>query len=182
MDASDFDRHLRLELCWLDGIPTGESHAGQRQCPHCRRKWSYAVLRQQWLVAREFCKGSNRRTAAKAADTDVHTAGRHYKRFHELLAPHFVELVKRRDDGFFADPDRLATACRQAMKTLDLRKRLLLVVDLYLAEMPAESRLELIYRLAFRERIKVLIRSALDAQMRLKPHSARRTPSAAPAT
>jgi hypothetical protein len=170
MNAADFDRHLRLELCWLDGVPTAASHAGQRQCPHCRRKWSYAVLRRQWLIAREFCKGSNRRTAAKAADADVHTAGRHYKRFQELLAPHFVELAQRRDEGIFADPERLADACRQAMKTLDLRKRFLLVVALYLAEMPAESRLELVYRLAFRERSRALIRSALDAQMRRKPH------------
>ena len=169
MNAADFDRHLRLELCWLDGVPTAASHAGQRQCPHCRRKWSYAVLRRQWLIAREFCMGSNRRVAAKAADTDVHTAGRHYKRFQELLAPHFVELAKRRDEGIFADPERVADACRQAMKTSDLRTRLMLVVDLYLAEMPAESRLELLYRLAFRERIRALIRSALAARLRRPP-------------
>ena len=173
MNAADFDRHLRLELCWLDGVPTAASHAGQRQCPHCRRKWSYAVLRRQWLIAREFCKGSNRRKAAKVAGTDVHTAGRHYKRFQELLAPHFVELMRREDGEFFADPFRLADCYHDALKTPNPRKRLLLIVDLCLGEMTAESRLELIYRLAFRERIQELIRSALNAQMQLKQDAAR---------
>ena len=166
MTVADFDRHLRLELCWLDGIPTAASHAGQRQCPHCRRKWSYAVLRRQWVIAQEFCKGSNRRNAAKAAGTDVHTAGRHYRRFQELLAPHFVELMRRKDGGFFADPLRLADCYHDALKTPDPRKRLILIVHLCLGEMPAESRLELLYRLAFQEGVQQLIRSAIAAQLR----------------
>ena len=166
MNAADFDRHLRLELCWLDGVPTAASHAGQRQCPHCRRKWSYAVLLRQWVIAREFCKGSNRRTAAKAASTDVHTAGRHYRRFQELLAPHFVELMRREDGEFFADPLRLADCYHEALKTPDPRKRLFLIVDLCLGEMPAESRLELLYRLVFQGGVQQLIRSAIAAQLR----------------
>lgn len=166
MDAADFDRHLRLELCWLDGIPTAASHAGQRQCPHCRRKWSYAVLRRQWLVATEFCKGSNRRMAAAVAGIDVHTAGRHYKRFQESLAPHFVELMRREDGEFSADPLRLADCYHEALRTPDPRKRLLLIVELFYGEMQAEVRLDLLYRLAFQERVQQLIRSAIAAQLR----------------
>lgn len=165
MNAADFDRHLRLELCWLDGVPTTASHAGQRQCPHCRRKWSYAALRSRWLIAQEFCKGSNRKRAAKLTGTGVHTAGRHYRSFQEILAPHFIELMRRGDGAFFADPLRLADCYSDALKTPDPRKRLLLVVDLVLGEMRAEERLELLYRLAFQEGVQALIRSAIAARL-----------------
>jgi len=172
VNAATFDRHLRLGLCWLDGVPTVASHAGQRQCPHCRRKWSYAVLRRRWAIAKEFCKGSTRRVAAAASGTDVHTAGRLYKQFQELLGKHFVEQLRQPEDGFYADPSRFDRAYSKVLKTPEQAKRLRLVVALCLGEMSTEARLELIYKLAFKERIQTLIRSALAARI-LRPKNRR---------
>ncbi len=166
MDSLDFDRSLRLQLCWLDGFPTTASHAGQRQCPHCRRKWSYAVLRRQWVLAEEFCKGTTRKAAARRSKTGEHTAGRHYKYFQEHLAVRFVEMIRQPEDGFPIDPVRLAKACRTAMKISDRQKRLRLLVDLCLGELPVEIRLEMVYRTVFRVRIQSLIRGALAARLR----------------
>lgn len=168
MTAREFDRFLRFRLCWTDGTPTSSSHAGQRQCSQCRRKWSYEVLSRRWVLAGEFCKGSSRRTAAKAAGMDVHTAGRHYERFHDLVAAHFGASVRRKDGSFYMDPERLARYCRDALKVPDPRKRLLLLGDLCLQEMDAEARIDLIYRLAFRERLQKLTNSALRARFRQK--------------
>ena len=84
----------------------------------------------------------------------------------ELLTPHFVELIRREDGGFSADPLRLADCYHEALRTPDPRKRLLLIVDLFFGEMQAEARLDLLYRLAFQERVQQLIRSAIAAQLR----------------
>lgn len=103
--------------------------------------------------------------AAKVADTDAHTAGRQYKRFQALLASYFTEKICDPEDGFFADPARLADACRMAKKTTGEQRLLRLLVDLCLGEMKTESRFELLYRLAFREGIQELIRSAMAARL-----------------
>jgi len=166
VNSSDFDRHLRLELCWLDNFPTAASHAGQRQCRHCRRKWSYSVLRRQWLLAEEFCKGSTRRAAAVRANTDEHTAGRQYKRFQERLAVHFLEMVRKPDGGFKIDPLHVAEACKTAMKISEKQKRFRLLVDVCLGELTIENRLETIYRTVFHDHVQTLIRNAHQARIK----------------
>lgn len=162
--CSDFDHFLRLGLCWLDGVPTVASHAGQRQCPHCRRKWCYEALRRQWRVAQEFCKGSSRKLAATEAGVDVHTAGRHYRMFHTALAVHFTGRMCHPDGGVDADPNALARCCKEALRTTNPRKRLVLMVDLCLQDMPVEMQLDLLYRLVFRKRLRELSGRALAAR------------------
>jgi hypothetical protein len=167
MNAAEFDRFLRLQLCWLDGVPTEQSHAGQRQCPHCRRKWSYANLSRRWLVAQEFCQGSTRTAAARKAGLDVHTVGHLYKSYQNVLAPLFANSIRQgAASGFHVDPQRLAECCRQAMRTRNPRKRMVLMVELCLAEMPQEGRLEVLYKAAFQEPLRKLIRSAISARLK----------------
>lgn len=173
MTGAEFDKYLETELCWTDGFPTVASHAGQRQCPHCRRKWSYVRMLQKWLLAKAFCAGLTRKAAAAYAGTEEHTAGRHYQLFQKLLFPFFVEQMRRLDDGFYADPERFADSLRSVLKTADPKRRFRIVVDFCLGEMAIESRLELLFRLAFRDRIQELARNALSAKL-LAPHRSKK--------
>lgn len=172
MDAGTFDRHLALELCWLDDFPTVASHAGQRQCPHCRRKWSFAAMRRRWLVAQEFCKGSSRRVAAGRAGVEAHAAGRHYRDFQGKLAQFFTDRISRKDGRFSADPEQLADLCRRAQAQPDRRKRLLLMVEICFDDMAIEERLEVLYLVCFRPKVQALVRAAMGAQ--LEARAARR--------
>lgn len=168
MDAERFDRHLAGELCWLDGFPTVASHAGQRQCPHCRRKWSFAAMRRRWLVAQEFCKGASRRVAAERAGVEEHAAGRHYRVFQNKLAQFFTDRISRSEGRFSADPLRLADFCRRAQAQPDRRKRLLLMVQFCFEDMPIEGRLEVLYLVCFRPKIHALVRAAVRAQAEVR--------------
>lgn len=70
MTLEEFEAYLTRQMCWLDGAPTHASHAGQRQCRHCRRKWSYLKWTRYWRLAQLFCAPSG-----KGAD-----CGRHHRR------------------------------------------------------------------------------------------------------
>ena len=59
MNFREFQYRLAEQRCWLDDEPTHASHAGQRQCPRCRRKWSYTAMRRNWRLAELFCSPSN---------------------------------------------------------------------------------------------------------------------------
>ena len=66
----DYERYLEAQLCWHCGVETTRSHARQRQCPRCRKKWSYFRLQQEWLVLKGFCDGQN----AHRTGRDLHIA------------------------------------------------------------------------------------------------------------
>jgi len=70
MTLEEFEARLTQQRCWLDGAPTHASHAGQRQCRRCRRKWSYLRWTRYWHLARFFCAPSG-----KGSD-----CGRHHRR------------------------------------------------------------------------------------------------------
>lgn len=54
MKLRAFQGRLLEERCWIDGARTHPSHAGQRQCPRCRRKWSYRTMQRHWRLAKFF--------------------------------------------------------------------------------------------------------------------------------
>jgi len=58
-NLGEFHRLLAEERCWIDGENTHPSHAGQRQCSRCRRKWSYRIMQRHWHLAALFCAPSN---------------------------------------------------------------------------------------------------------------------------
>lgn len=66
MTLDDFERHLVGQLCWSCHAATGASSAAQRQCPRCRRKWSYARRRLRWELLKAFCLCSTAHHAARA--------------------------------------------------------------------------------------------------------------------
>ena len=58
-NLGEFRRRLAEERCWIDGACTHRSHARQRQCPQCRRKWSFGNTQRHWRLAELFCAPSD---------------------------------------------------------------------------------------------------------------------------
>ena len=154
--ASVFDRHVTQKRCWIDGSPTHLSSARQRQCPLCRRKWSYEGLSKQWRLAQEYCAGRNRRAAARAAGVDVHTAGRHYARFQRALAGHLRRNLKQGRAWKFAAiraPRRIGAEKPPSQEQI-LRR----AARLCLEGLSVYRRMQLIYDVIFAARVERLLR------------------------
>ena len=81
----DYERHVEGQLCWDCGVETKRSHARQRQCPKCRKKWSYLRLQQEWLVLKAFCDGQNAHRTGHALHIAYGTVRKYFRRFEEAL-------------------------------------------------------------------------------------------------
>jgi len=154
--VSVFNRHVTQQLCWIDGSPTHVSSALQRQCPRCRRKWSYEGLSKRWLLAQEYCAGRNRRSAARAAGVDVHTAGRSYAEFDQALGDHLRNNLKLGRGWKFAAmrSSRTITTARVTSE----KQRLRWAAEFCMEGRPFDRRLQLLYDLVFSARVERLLR------------------------
>ncbi len=85
MDLDDYERHLVGSLCWSCHVSTGPCNARQRQCPRCRKKWSYGLRRVQWELMKAFCLNAAAHHAARCARCDYRTAYRAYMRLRLAL-------------------------------------------------------------------------------------------------
>jgi hypothetical protein len=83
----EYRSHLEGQLCWHCHCPTHASHARQRQCPQCRKKWSYDRRRLEWLLAELFCQGLNAHLASRELGISYGTARIHFKKFDSALRP-----------------------------------------------------------------------------------------------
>ena len=86
MTYEDYERHLVGLLCWVCHAATGPCNARQRQCPRCRREWSYDRRRTQWELLKAFCLNATAHHAARFARCDYRTAYRAYMRLRLALA------------------------------------------------------------------------------------------------
>src|SRR3954463_5784036 len=78
MELDDYERHLVGLLCWTCHAATGPCNARQRQCPRCRRKWSYDRRRTRWELLKAFCLNATAHHASRFARCDYRTAYRAY--------------------------------------------------------------------------------------------------------
>lgn len=157
MNSEDFDRYLSGRLCWIDEAPTRASSARQRQCPQCRRKWSYDRLRKRWEAAIALASGKTRHEAADKLGLDIHTTGRLYAMMEDNLAGHFILSLKRHE-GLPGVSDE------EVVRTVSKMKRLgtpgaqhRCLVELGLRHLTAGERLDLIYRLCFRQEVRDML-------------------------
>jgi hypothetical protein len=93
MTLQAFEEHLQLRLCWECHVPTHGCHLHQRQCPACRRKWSYQRLTRLWESALCFAEGIPPRRAAQVTGTSYKTALLRYWRFVRALRLTRPELI-----------------------------------------------------------------------------------------
>jgi len=81
MTAAEYERHLEGELCWHCHVATHKSHARQRQCPTCRRKWSYHHRQLEWKLLKAFCEVYSRRSTSHTLNVAYRTVWNHFMRF-----------------------------------------------------------------------------------------------------
>src|SRR3954464_9464268 len=86
MDLNDYERHLVGLLCWDCHAATGACNARQRQCPRCRKKWSYHRKRTRRELLKAFCLNATAHHAARCARCDYRTAYRAYMHLRLTLA------------------------------------------------------------------------------------------------
>ena len=102
MTQEEYCRHLDGQLCWNCHCPTHVSNARQRQCPRCRKKWSFRQRRSEWRLAELFCHGLNAHQASRELGISYGTARSHFKKFQttlsELNQKAAVYLLEIRDE------------------------------------------------------------------------------------
>ena len=86
MTSEEYERHLIGQLCWACHAATAASHARQRQCPRCRRKWSYHTRRLRWERLKAFCLGATAHHAARSVPCHYATAFTTYRTCRTALA------------------------------------------------------------------------------------------------
>lgn len=89
MRLRDYEDHLTRRLCWVCHVPTHRSNQAQRQCPRCRRKWSYKRREIQLQLIRLFATGAVRpKSAADQLGIAYQTAWAHFLQFEKCLRHH----------------------------------------------------------------------------------------------
>ncbi len=102
VNLGDYERHLTEQLCWLCHVPTSRSSAQQRQCPRCRRKWSFHQRQLRWSLLRLFATAITPAEAARRAHVSYRTAWAHFLRFEHTLrrseSEAAVKFLRHRSD------------------------------------------------------------------------------------
>jgi hypothetical protein len=90
MALVEYREFLEKQLCWIDGARTHGSHATQRQCSKCRRKWNYRnrLNRLRLLIAY-----AQQRRAGEAAN-EVGCSRNTAQVFFREMDKRVAELVK----------------------------------------------------------------------------------------
>jgi hypothetical protein len=105
MTAAEYERHLEGGLCWHCHVATHKSHARQRQCPACRRKWSYHHRQLEWRLLKAFCEVYSVRHTSRTLHVAYRTVWNHFMRFEIAVrrADKSGELVEvgTRQAGYF---------------------------------------------------------------------------------
>lgn len=167
MTAEEFDRFLRRRLCWIDGTPTHGSSAKQRQCPHCRRKWSYDRLLQRWDVALALVAGKPRGACAAELEIDIHTAGRLYARMEARLVEHLATKLAGSMAGEIGDREEMLQAWKEIVKLRTKGARHRHLVELMLRHLQAGQRVDLIFQLCFRDEMRRKIGQKMQGTNRM---------------
>lgn len=169
MTAEDFDHFLRRRICWLDGTPTHASSARQRQCPHCRRKWSYDRLLLRWGAALALAAGRSRVECAAELGIDIHTAGRLYAAMEKRLVEHFAGELASSTPGNSADAQEMMEAWRrlQKLRTQTARNRHL--AELSLRHRAVQERANLLFQLCFRDEVRARVSRRMAGRFPVLP-------------
>ena len=141
-----YQRYVAERLCWIDGIPTHASSDLQRQCPRCRKKWSYERLGQELRLLEQYCLGSNAAAAARAVECAKNTALYHYCMFNIKMQEAVASMVL---NGEIATSPVTLIELRSLEKALRAgngKRREKACRHLFLASLNYEERLECLFR------------------------------------
>lgn len=85
MPPEEFERHLVGMLCWDCHEATRVSSGRQRQCPVCRKKWSFHTRRIRWELLKAFCLASTAHRASRCIGCDYRTAHAAFRTFRSAI-------------------------------------------------------------------------------------------------
>lgn len=83
---------LTSQLCWYCHVPTTKSYRAQRQCPKCRRKFSYHNRLIEFQLLEAFCSHHNAHETSKRICVAYGTAHKHFERFEFTVRKNEPEL------------------------------------------------------------------------------------------
>ena len=141
-----YQRYVAERLCWIDGFPTHASSDLQRQCPHCRKKWSYERLGQELRLLEQYCLGSNASEAARAIECAKNTALYHFGLFSSEMQEAVASMLL---DGSIATNPLTVTELRSlenALRAGDRLRREKACRHLFFVSLAYEERLECLFR------------------------------------
>jgi transposase len=95
MGVFDYQQFLDEELCWVDGVPTRSSHATQKQCPKCRRKWNFLERRRRFDLLVAYAEGIRAGLAAASCGASRNTAQKWFREL-DTRAADVVRRLHRR--------------------------------------------------------------------------------------
>lgn len=150
----DFEAYLSSRLCWIDSIPTHGGGGNQRQCPKCRKKWSFIRLEQQALLIRHFCALTTTERiptpsyVARQTRLAYNTVHTHFRAFEQRLDTFIPEYVRNRAADFAPlTPEDYIYVKRISAARATTRHGAILRLYV-LRQLPFEERCELVYRVS----------------------------------
>jgi transposase len=112
MEVSDYQQFVDRELCWVDGASTFSSHATQKQCPKCRRKWNYLERRRRFDLLVAYAEGMRAGVAASACGASRNTAQNWFRKL-DSRAADVVRRLHRRGGVTLVDEKVTFTTIRK---------------------------------------------------------------------
>lgn len=160
VDWLAYEDHLTRGLCWVCGVPTRRSHLQQRQCPACRRKWSFVRLRADWALLQAFLVGKKAYKIHSSVGVSYPTAQKHFRLFENALRDRILDCEPPgRFEGDWKDPGVLDQFARFLQERETARFEYSVRRALYFRK-PIEETLPPFYDLFFKPRLKERLRRA----------------------
>ena len=142
----NYRRYLEDRRCWVDGTPTHGSSGQQRQCPKCRRKWSYEQRLLQVTLLEQYCQGINASRAAKNIGCAKNTARSHYDDFRIVMEKVMKSMLANEEVATNPVTIRELASLEKALRAGSVNRREKACRHLFLCSLCYEERLQAIFR------------------------------------
>ena len=152
--------YVAQALCWVDGVPTHNSSDRQRQCPKCRRKWSYDRLGTELDLLEAYCHGTSATQAARDVRCAKNTALGHFNHFTRKMEETVAKMLL--EERIATNPISLreVKSLEKALRAGSYRRREKACRHLFLSALKFEERIEIIFRETIARAVLLRIRRA----------------------
>ena len=144
-NLGSYRRYLEDRRCWVDGTPTHASSGQQRQCPKCRRKWSYDQRLLQISLLEQYCQGITASQAAKNIGCAKNTARSHYNDFRIAMEEVMAAMLTNGEVATNPVTFRELVSLEKALRAGSTHRREKACRHLFLCSLGYEERLQAIF-------------------------------------
>lgn len=177
-----YRRYLDGHLCWVDGTATHASSDQQRQCPLCRRKWSFDNLRREIQLLDEFCLKQSASRAARELSCSKNTALIHYNTFFRHMEGVVAKLILDEKIALSPITSKELKSLERALTGGREKQRLNACRHLFFISLNAEERINLIFKAVIAPAVKRKRKIATVVKLRSLPSVSAFLPPARPRT